>query len=398
MSEHQNKKLPDLLDKEFAPEHQQVLEKLGRIRTDRLSERLYIILLKLFRSLPLKKQVLFISIRKDGELEGNARALYPFINGRKVVCASMFPHSFWQKLKMNYHIFTSRVIVTDDYLRYLQNLPLRDSQRVIQLWHACGAFKKFGQYGSSMSVDMDRATHVQYSLVSVSSESVREVYADAFDIDIHKVQALGCPRTDNFFDREWLENTREKIYTRYPEWREKEVILYAPTFRDGKKGRSAFCAELDFERLSRKLLPEQIFIVCPHPVMKSRIVEREYYNIREIRDFSANELMIVSDMLITDYSSVIFEYVLLDKPIVFYCYDLEDYDRDFYIHYPEDLPGRVFRTQEELTKYICGENRYDQREQYEEFVERYMSACDGHSCERIAEVIQGWLQNLTLSE
>lgn len=389
----QNIELPDLHDSEFEPDNQQILEKLDKIGTGRLSEQFYNMLLKFFKKLPLKKQVLFISIRKDGKLEGNAKALFPFIRGKKVVCASMLPHNFWQKLKMNYHIFTSSIIVTDDYLRYLQNQPLRENQRVIQLWHACGAFKKFGQHGSNMSVVMDRASHVQYNLVSVSSESVREIYADAFDIDIHKIQALGCPRTDCFFDKEWIRATKEKVYVRYPECRDREVILYAPTFRDIDRDRSSFFPELDFERLSKELLPEQIFIVCPHPVMTKRIVGREFHNIREIRDFSTNELMFISDMLITDYSSVIFEYVLLNKPIAFFCYDLEAYDRDFYIRYPEDLPGEIFRTQGELTRCICGERSRDQTEKYEDFVEHYMSACDGHSCERIAKVVQGYLED-----
>lgn len=387
MSECRNIEFPNLHDAEFMSDGQKVMGKLKRIRNGGLSERFYHILLGIFKKFPLRKQVLFISIRKDGKLEGNAKALYPHIKGKKTVCAKMLPHSFWQKIKMNYHIFTSRVIVTDDYLRYLQNQPLRESQRVIQLWHACGAFKKFGQYGSNMSVAMDHASHVQYNLVTVSSEPVREIYADAFDIDIGKVQALGCPRTDCFFDKEWIQGLKKRIYAEYQDWHGREIILYAPTFRDTDRGRSSFCPKLDFERLSEELLPEQIFIVCPHPVMTKKIVPGEFHNIREVRNFSTNELMFVSDMLITDYSSVIFEYVLLDKPIIFFCYDLEEYDRDFYIHYPDDLPGEVYKTQEELMEFLCGENRHRRSEKYGEFLEHYMSACDGHSCERIAEVI-----------
>lgn len=243
-----------------------------------------------------------------------------------------------------------------------------------------------------MSIYYDNATHAQYNLVTVSSESIRSIYADAFNIDISKVKALGCPRTDYFFDAEWIQNTKEKIYSAYPEWRKKKIILYAPTFRDINEDRSQFHPELDFDLLSKKLLPDQMFLICPHPVMKNSIIEGEYDNIRVIREFSTNDLMHISYMLITDYSSVIFEYALLKKPIAFFCYDLANYNRGFYLKYPEDLPGDVYETQEELMDYIICEDKHSMTEKYTRFVEKYMSACDGHSSERIADLINSYME------
>ena len=179
------------------------------------------------RRRPVKDQVLFFSIRKNGELEGNAKALYPYVEGKKVVCAKMLPHGGLRKIRMYYKMIRSRVIVTDDYNRYLRHFQLRRSQRVVQLWHACGAFKKFGQRGTNLSVFTDNATHAQYNLVSVSSDWIRPIYADAFDIDVHKVRALGCPRTDAFFDKEYIESTRQKVYAGHPELKGKQVIVYA---------------------------------------------------------------------------------------------------------------------------------------------------------------------------
>lgn len=243
-----------------------------------------------------------------------------------------------------------------------------------------------------MSVHTDNATHAQYNLVTVSSESIRSIYADAFNIDIQKVKSLGCPRTDYFFDPDWIHKTKESIYKVYPEWRNKKIILYAPTFRDVNGDRSEFHPELDFKELSEKLLPDQIFVVCPHPVMKNNIVDGEYDNIRVIREFSTNDMMHVSHVLITDYSSVIFEYALLNKPIAFFCYDLVNYNRGFYLNYPDDLPGNVYETQEELVQFICDEDRHIITERHTRFVERYMSACDGHSCERIAGLINSYME------
>ena len=126
--------------------------------------------------------------------------------------------------------------------------------------------------------------------------------------------------------------------------------------------------------------------------MQNAIVEKKYDNIRVIRDFSTNDLMFISDMLITDYSSVIFEYALLKKPIAFFCYDLSTYDRGFYLNYPKDLPGDVYVNQQELTEFLRDADKQVITDKYNLFVERYMSACDGHSAERIAELINSYME------
>lgn len=345
-----------------------------------------------FQKKPLKNQVLFVSPRADGHLEGNAKALYPFIKGKKVICAKRLPHDPETALEMTEVILTSKVIVTDDYVKYLRYFPLRPEQRVIQLWHACGAFKKFGQRGTNMSLPEDRATHAQYNLVCVSGENLRSIYADAFDVNYNKVKALGCPRTDDYFNKRLINKTKRKIYFRHPSLIGKSVIVYAPTFRDVGCDRSEFHPELDFDRLSKDLLPNQILLICPHPVMKNDILPKKYKNIHVMRDFSTNDYMLISDMLITDYSSVIFEYALLRKPIAFFCYDLPTYDRGFYLNYPEDLPGDIYTNQDELTDYLTHPEKHILTDKMNSFVEKYMSACDGHSCERISALINSYME------
>lgn len=392
MKEYLKEKPADLNSPEVVRDLNEVLSKMVRYPTNTPLQWFSKKVVSFLKKHEVEDKVLFFSIRKDGELEGNAKALYPYVKGKKVVCAKMLPHNIFTEWKMFYQIYTSKVIVTDDYVRYIRNFQLRENQRVIQLWHACGAFKKFGQQGTNMSIPLDNATHAQYNLVTVSSENIRSIYADAFNIDIHKVRALGVPRTDLFYDEKWIQERKDRIYEKYPQFKEKSVIIYAPTFRDVNGDRSEFHPALDFEQLSKSLLPNQMLIICPHPVMKNDIVDGEYENIKVIRDFSTNDLMHISDMLITDYSSVIFEYALLRKPIVFFCYDLANYNRGFYLNYPDDLPGDVFETQEELSEYLQATEKHVITEKYERFIEKYMAACDGHSCERIAELINSYME------
>ena len=148
-----------------------------------------------------------------------------------------------------------------------------------------------------MSIAADHAYHVQYNMVTVSSDRIRSIYADAFDIDVHKVKALGCPRTDAFYDEKLMDETKQKVYAAHPEFKDRYVIVYAPTFRDIGDDRTQFKPDLDFDKLSKDLLPNQIFVICPHPVMKNKIVEKSYDNIEVIRDFSTNDMMLVSDLL-----------------------------------------------------------------------------------------------------
>lgn len=352
------------------------------------------IIMKVIRKLPVKNRVFFMNIRSDGELEGNAKALEPYIKAKKVICSKRLPHKLFYKLKMYYYTFTSKVIICDDYNRYLRVFPLKPEQRVIQLWHACGAFKKFGLNGTTLPKKVDLATHVQYNVVCVSSEAVRPIYAESFGISPAKVKALGCPRTDKFFDSGYISGVSEKIFARYPQLKGKEIIIYAPTFRDKVPGhdRSYFAPELDFKKLSRSLNENQMFIICPHPLMKNSIVDKSYKNIMVIRDFSTNDMMLVSDLMLTDYSSVIFEYALLKKPIAFFCYDLPKYERGFYLDYSCDLPGKLLTNQNELFKFIASDDRKKTDDSYDEFIKKYMSACDGKSCERIAGMINDYLK------
>jgi CDP-glycerol glycerophosphotransferase (TagB/SpsB family) len=131
-------------------------------------------------------------------------------------------------------------------------------------------------------------------------------------------------------------------------------------------------------------------VVKPHPVMTEPIVGGSFDNVIEIRDLETNDLMITSDLMITDYSSTFFEYALLKKPMAFFCYDYEEYDRDFYIDFDTELPGEILRTQDELFAYLR-QQEHPILENYDSFYEKYMGACDGHSTERTVELIKAML-------
>jgi CDP-glycerol glycerophosphotransferase (TagB/SpsB family)/glycosyltransferase involved in cell wall biosynthesis len=340
-----------------------------------------------------KQQVAFVSIRKDGVLEDNLALVKQELGDvRTVTYSKMWPHKNSDRRKFANAIYRSKVIVTDDYLYFLRNFDISPDHHVIQLWHACGAFKKFGMEDTNVFPAVDNLYHKRYGLVSVSSESIRPIYANAFNIPVDRVQALGVPRTDVFFDPSYREKAASTVYAALPQLVGKRVILYAPTFRDAPYPRRHFVPDIDFKELSRQLPDDTVLVLRPHPVMTDPILpETSFDNIFEVRDVSTQDIMFVSDLLVTDYSSVIFEYSLLNKPMLFYCYDFDDYDRDFYLDYNSDLPGKLIMDQDSLAEALADEATYETTLKLDAFREKYMSACDGHSCERIANYIRSFL-------
>lgn len=334
-------------------------------------------------------QVVFISGRADDVLRDNMHCVYE---------RTELPKTFYSKFGI-YHdpemykrivelVCSAKVIVTDDYLPVLPNYHKKPGQHIVQLWHAAGAFKYFGKDSGSMHPAKDRLYHRDYDLVTVSSESIRQIYADCFSIPVDRVKATGVARTDELFDNSYREKVLKKVYSKHPEFSGKEVILYAPTFRDTPgSGRSRFNPQMDFSALSSVLGADRVFVLCPHPVMTEPIITEHYDNVIEIRDVSTADMMFAADLLVTDYSSVMFEFALMGKPMVFYCYDFDTYERDFYLDMDRELPGPLLRTQEELTEYIR-KGHFAAHGGYEEFCAKYVGACDGHSTERIVSMIE----------
>ena len=330
----------------------------------------------------VEARVAFISARSEDKLLGNMQKVYDRLDLPKVVFAKTrlgaYPEYVDQARKL---AATSKMVITDDYLSVLWDK--KPTQIYIQLWHATGTGKQFGLDNTKMLPGREALYHKNYDLVTVSSERARDVFAQAFGISREKVEAIGVARTDDFFDDSYKTKAVEKVHKVHPELKNKQVILYTPTFRDiPGLGRTRFSPKLDFAHLSQELLPNQVFVLCPHPVMTEPILNGSYDNVLELRDVPTNDMMFVSDLMISDYSSTMFEYALLRKPMAFFCYDYGDYDRDFYLDFDHELPGPIITTEDALIDFIR-QGEYPLGSDYDKFCADFVGACDGHSTDRI---------------
>jgi len=346
-----------------------------------------------FTKRKLRNRVFFYTIRADGALKENINCIYQGLDCDKVVFAKMLPHSLLHIIKVRMYMLTSKVIVTDDYMKYFRAVRLRPEQKVVQLWHAGGAFKRFGLDAPSRLTRLEEyRTHAPYTDVCVTSENVRQFYSHAFGVDMEVVKALGSPRTDALLDGERVKNSRDVICQKHPLLKGKRVYVYLPTFRENEGALTDFDPLIDWAQLNSDLADDEVFVIGRHPVMKKPFFSEFYSRIKDYTVDPTPELLAVADVVVTDYSSVIFDASLLNKPMVFYCPDYGSYERDFYLDYDKDLPGEIVTSGERLLEALRSAGSQESLKRVAAFREKQMGACDGKSTERICKIVKGYLE------
>lgn len=289
-------------------------------------------------------------------------------------------------------------VFTTDSNKAVGGFEKRDETKVVQVWHACGAFKRFGfgtvghGFGGSNYKQKMYPLHRNYNVVTVSSPEVVWAYEQSMGLEgKNQVKPWGVSRTDAFYDEAVLASAREKLLQVCPAAEGRKVILYAPTFR-GRVLEAVSPDAMDLRAMKQALGEDYVLLIKHHPFVKKRPVIDE-----TCRDFAFDvsdsmeieELLCVADLCISDYSSLVFEYSLFTKPMIFFAYDLDDYYdfRGFYYDYDEMTPGPVVKDTEELIRCIQElETNFDPAE-VTAFREKFMSACDGHATERIIDSI-----------
>lgn len=258
-----------------------------------------------------------------------------------------------------YLMATSEIILLDDYFGLLNTVTVDRRTRVIQLWHAGVGFKSVGysRFGRSDSPAL-RQPHRQYTYAISGSEHLRHVYAEAFGIESDAVIPTGLPRIDWFLDEARTAASTAEFATRFPQLRGKRIILFAPTFRGSSYHTATYDYSLiDLDALYAACPPDTAVLFRMHPFVKDPIgIPEQYrdrfYDVTRYRDGLG--LLHVTDLLITDYSSIIYEFALLDRPMLFFAPDRAVYaaTRGFHSDYAESAPGRVCETFDEVIRAI----------------------------------------------
>lgn len=265
-------------------------------------------------------------------------------------------------------------------------LKKKQGQIYLQVWHGGGAYKKVG-YDITNDEYRPPMAHVRewdYYIASDPYNGVVIQTATGYD---KEVIVLGLARSDEIInmDKSVVNDLKKRILGE-DAFTAKKVILYAPTFRDQDLAKKQLSLPID----ELQTLSDYIILVRLHPWVKGLIDQESLAsNMINVSDYGdVQDLLLISDCLITDYSSVIFDYGLLERPMIFYTYDYDDYMKErsgFYLDFEKDLPGITVTTQTELLK--CLKNfeklKKDSQHKLKEFNKKYNALNDGHVCERV---------------
>ena len=352
----------------------------------------YILLYVFFRSIYKIKnnQILFLSDSRD-TMSGNFYYIEKSLDDSYIIkkhlyASSKIPHN---KRAICKDMATSHYILVDDFYPIIYPIPLNKKTKLIQVWHAMGAFKTVG-FARKQNTDKFSMTHRNYTDVIVSSPAIRKDWAEAFRMKIKNVHSIGIPRTDIFFDEEYKTNKIKEIYQIYPQLKNKKVILFAPTFRGNNINNAYYDFEqIDFKAIKDGLSDEYFFIIKMHPFIQNtysdKLDESFYLDLSHEREI--NDLLFVTDILITDYSSVIFEASLLNIKTIFFAYDLDEYiaSRDFFYPFVDYTYGPVVSKKSDLIDVIKSVQIDEVK--LLEFKNKFTISCDGHSTKRFIDLL-----------
>lgn len=367
---------------------------------------------RLARLAPVRNKVVFASSRA-AELGGNLHWIHaalraaipdahvvtllrPLHAGRRNIVArgASYLRFMWRTAR---EIATARIFIVDDYFFPLYVLPARRGTFALQTWHASGPFKRIGyavldkSFGTTEWSVNYLPIHTNYGAALTGSRESARHYAEAFNMPISRfISSIGIPRTDAMFGSERIAAITAAIRTRYSIPAGRRVVLYAPTFRGNTVRTATTPKNLDLSALAPALADRCVVLIKEHPFVKERLSIPEELRdaVIDVSDYpDINELMLVSDLMVTDYSSAIFEFALLERPMAFFAPDLADYEeeRSFFWDFRSGVPGPIFEESGALARWIAAEQH--DTAPVRAFRERWIEVADGNSSERFVRQV-----------
>lgn len=356
---------------------------------------------------PIHERV-YIAANRDGELRGNLAEIHRALQSRSpaprilvdveatlerrsIPVISLVAGVLRIALR-SYRVASSRLVIVDDYFFPIYPVKKRLGVTIVQVWHACGAFKRFGRATLEAEWGADQIflkwvpIHANYDLTLVSSASIAPIYADAFGQSLETISAaFGIPRTDALLPSPRRDAEERAVRERLGLRDGRTTILYAPTFRGAGLKRAAAPELLDIAALHRALGSEYRLILRLHPFVKSAMripPEVGDFVVDASAEPDANEVLLAGDILVSDYSSIIFEYALLNRPMAFLAPDLAAYERErgFFFDYRTGVPGPVMEETEQLARWIQAKQFDLQR--VRAFAAASFDVMDGRATER----------------
>lgn len=289
-----------------------------------------------------------------------------------------------------FHLATAKVWVNN--VRFPLWVEKRKKQFYVQTWHGGFSLKKIEEDAADQLDDyyIKTAKHDSKMIDLITSGSLEqtEIYRTGFWY-YGDILEKGLPRNDLFFNQTKKEELNQKIREKYHINKNKKIILYAPTFRTDK---NYDYYDIDFDAIIKGLnnkTNQYIFLVKLHPGLKG--VAKQGNNYIDVSDYpDVEEILILADILITDYSSIMFSFLLTSNKIYLYAKDLEDYlekERGLYRQYTS-LPFPIAYTKSELVEKIVNNSYTKNSDRIKQFMEEAKFYDQGTASKEVCEIIR----------
>ncbi|WP_066065371.1 CDP-glycerol glycerophosphotransferase family protein [Neobacillus soli] len=306
-----------------------------------------------------------------------------------------------KRLSFKYYYYLAKAGVWVNNQNFPTYINKRPATTYIQTWHGTPLKKMLFDIENVQGRTDDYVERVSKAtknwdyLISPSPYATK-AFKSAFRYE-GNILEIGYPRNDLFYQQD-SKKLAGKVRNSLRLPANKKVILYAPTFRDNQSSGTnnfTFDINLDFEQMKEKLGDEYLLLLRMHVVIKKKVkIPDEYKDfVFDVSNYpDIQELYLITDILITDYSSVMFDFANLKRPILFYTYDLEFYRdqlRGFYMDFEKEAPGPLLKTNEELLEAI--QNIDEVQKQYtdkqNDFYTKFCQLEDGFAADRLVNQI-----------
>lgn len=360
------------------------------------------IFLKVFK---VKKNKIVFEAGRD-LVDGNTKAVYDYIKQnpnlfdvvwivtKNTDVKELDPkdYVYYRTFKSFYHLATAHYLIRSQSIGGIYKK--KKNQIYIQLWHGNGAMKHMG-YDSTNSEYRPEVEHVSkwdYYIANDELDAEHIITSTGYK---GKVDILGMACFDITLRLSKDKKFKEKVLKEIgidDICKNKKIVLYAPTFRDYELNGDKI--NVPIEKLSK--LKDCIILLRLHPLVRKQINTDifKHKNIINACNYpDASDLLAICDVLITDYSSIFYQYSPLNRPIIFYPYDFEEYKKlrgGFYLNYEEDLPGAICYNENELYEALLDieKTHKDYCNKQKKFNSKYNYLADGNASKRFVEKLK----------
>ncbi len=352
------------------------------------------LLYRCMRLLPVKNQICMLSRESDGvpldfqllkkALTARDKSL-EIVEVCELVDSENAPKTriLRNTLRCMWALSRSKSCVVDTYCLPLSVFSQREELTAVQIWHALGAVKKFGYQCLDSEGGRDKKTaqtlemHKNYTFVTCASKATKDIYAEAFHIEPQRVRVLGMPRLDYLVrDSAAKRRAAEGLLQKYPTLKTKKTVLYAPTFRDGGGMKlDEILDTVDFDKYN--------VVIKPHILTRDKPFDPRLLTVSE----NIWDLFSLADFVVTDYSAACFEAAAAGKKLLFYVYDIEEYEKNRGLNLNPLMAYPALSSKSFLELYALMESGRYPEETLFAFRDKYIETADGKCCERIAEAL-----------